>query len=348
MGPRTRMLVILLMACVLVCTGCSHDGDDLDFIDDQAGLLTSGEKDRIARLGEKLLEELDIHIKTVVLKESPGDISEKAVDIFDRSELGKKTRESRGVLFLIDHMGRHVRLEIGYGLEGVFPDGFVGYIERRQMVPFFASGKVGNGIEAAYELLVEKAYGVTTVEHKESGTGEKADTIHYSGGAGAETTIEIGGGALEKERSALAAEFNAQPSPLSALEKYGEVLRLRIKDPDLELYTPESRLFFAGWIVTDAQQDNESRKLESDLAAAEVITVEDRAVIRFPLSDRGSNPYFLVRGADGWMLDFAGMSRVIGFNHKNQWFFRTQVHPYLFAFDDVYCDKNGFPHEKRR
>jgi len=342
------MLVIFLMACVLVCTGCSHHGDDLDFVDDRAGLLTSGEKDRIARLGEKLLEELDIHIKTVVLKESPVDISEKAVDIFDRSELGKKTRESRGVLFLIDHMGRHVRLEIGYGLEGVFPDGFVGYIERRQMVPFFASGKVGNGIEAAYELLVEKAYGVTTVEHKESGNGEKTDAIHYSGGAGAETTIEIGGGALEKERSALAAEFNAQPSPLSALEKYGEVLRLRIKDPDLELYTPESRLFFAGWIVTDAQQDNESRKLESDLAAAEVITVEDRAVIRFPLSDRGSNPYFLVRGADGWMLDFAGMNRVIGFNHKNQWFFRTQGHPYLFAFDDVYCDKNGFPHEKRR
>ncbi|OPL11717.1 MAG: hypothetical protein AVO39_05220 [delta proteobacterium MLS_D] len=348
MRPRTRMLFIFLAACVLACSGCSHEGNERDFIDDRAGLLTGGEKDRLARLGKKLLEDMDIHIKTVVLEKSPVDITDKAVDIFDRSELGKKTGGSRGALFLIDSSGRRVRLEIGYDLEGVSPDGFVGYIERRQMVPFFASGKVGNGIEAAYELLVEKAYGATDVEHEEPCNGKKTDTVHYSGGAGAETTIEIGGGALEKGRSALAAEFHAQPSPLATLEKYGEVLRLRIKDPDLELYTPESRLFFAGWTVTDAQQDNESRKLESDLAAAEVITVEDRAVIRFPLHDRGSNPYFLVRGADGWMLDFAGMNRVIGFNHKNQWFFRSQEHPYLFAFDDVYCDRNGFPHEKQR
>ena len=52
---------------------------------------------------------------------------------------------------------RQVRMEIGYGLEGVFPDAFVGHVERNQMVPFFQANRVGPGIEATVELLVAKA-----------------------------------------------------------------------------------------------------------------------------------------------------------------------------------------------
>lgn len=47
---------------------------------------------------------------------------------------------------------------------------------------------------------------------------------------------------------------------------------------------------------------------------------------------------------EGWMLDFAAMIRWIGFNHKNQWFFRATEHPFMFAFDDVVFDRHGFPH----
>ena len=55
-----------------------------------------------------------------------------------------------------------------------------------------------------------------------------------------------------------------------------------------------------------------------------------------------------VCGCSGWMLDFAGMSRWIGFNHKNQWHFRTLDHPYRFALEDLVFDRHGFPHEKAR
>ncbi len=41
------------------------------------------------------------------------------------------------MLFLIDPSGKQVRIEIGYDLEPIFTDGFTGYIERRQMTPFF-------------------------------------------------------------------------------------------------------------------------------------------------------------------------------------------------------------------
>jgi len=42
------------------------------------------------------------------------------------------------------------------------------------------------------------------------------------------------------------------------------------------------------------------------------------------------------------MLDFAAMNRSVGFNHKNQWFFRTSEHDFMFAFNDIVFDRNGF------
>ncbi len=35
------------------------------------------------------------------------------------------------------------------------------------------------------------------------------------------------------------------------------------------------------------------------------------------------------------MLDVAAMHRWIGFNHQNQWHFKTPDHPYRFAFADL-------------
>jgi hypothetical protein len=55
---------------------------------------------------------------------------------------------------------------------------------------------------------------------------------------------------------------------------------------------------------------------------------------------------FFRLGPDGWMLDFAAMHRGLGFNHKNQWFFRSPEHDFMFAFNDMVLDRNGFPHKR--
>jgi len=89
---------------------------------------------------------------TVVLKQSPEDINNKAVKLFQKYGVGRTTNGAKGVLFLIDPSGKQVRIEIGYDLEPIFTDGFTGYIERRQMTPFFQANKVGPGIEASVEL----------------------------------------------------------------------------------------------------------------------------------------------------------------------------------------------------
>jgi hypothetical protein len=305
-------------------------------MDDRVALLTAGEHERIEAYHRRLLEDLDIHLHVIILEQPSADIDALAVKLFEAYGLGKTTRAARGVLLLVDPQGKQVRLEVGYDLEGTFTDLLVSRVEREQMVPFFQAGRVGSGLEATVELLVAEA-----LKQPEETIAGKPQLNRLSGGGGARTGVDIGTGAPVKSGAVNSGRFAPGADPLDTLRVYREVLREAVKDPDLAIYTPESREFFRKWLVTDAQQANELQSLGTMLAGSEVRSSEIYAVVR---ADPGGAraPYFMRRGEAGWQLDFVTMSRVIGFNHLNQWHFRTLNHPYMFAFADWTFDRNGF------
>jgi len=349
---KTVTLTALFLFFIAISTGCTGNNDSspknlgLKFVSDQTALLSKVEKNHIAQLGSALLRDMDIHIMAVVLKESPDDIDNKAVKLFQEYGVGRTTNGAKGVLFLIDPLGKQVRIEIGYDLEPIFTDGFTGYIERRQMTPFFQANKVGPGIEATVELLVGKALGkIESLNYTKPESEQQAGRF-LSGGGGSRLDVEIGSRYIEKKASPLANKYQAQPSVHDTLDKYIEVLQLHIKDPNLGIYTLETRKFFSDWVVTDAQQDNELQVINSAMSTAKIFTKNNLAVISFSYDLRQASPFFLEKGSHGWMLDFASMSKLIGFNHKNQWHLRGRNHKYMFGFKEVYFDKNGFPHKK--
>ena len=349
---NTITLTFLFLFFITMSAGCTNnDGGSpknvgIEFVNDQAALLSKAEKNHITQLTSALLKDMDIHIMAVVLKESPEDIDSKAVKLFQEYGVGRTTHGAKGVLFLIDPLGKQVRIEIGYDLEPIFTDSFTGYIERRQMKPFFQTNKVGPGIEATIELLVGKALGkIETLNYAKPADTQQTDQF-LSGGGGSRSDMEVGSKSIEKEASPLAKRYIAQPSVQDTLDKYIEVLQLHIKDPNLGIYTPETRKFFSNWVVTDAQQDNELQVINRSMSTAEIITKDNLAVISFSYDLRQASPYFLEKGNQGWMLDFSSMSKLVGFNHKNQWHLRQRDHKYMFGFKGVYFDKNGFPHKK--
>ncbi|MDD4457726.1 MAG: TPM domain-containing protein [Syntrophotalea acetylenica] len=330
-------LFCVMLGLALLLAAC---GDR--YIDDRAGLMSADEEPRLRTFQKKLLQELDIELQVVVLDDACGDLDSLSAQLVEQHGIGKRTRGTRGVLLLVDPVGRQVRMEIGYDLEGIFPDAFIGYIEQRQMAPFFEAGRLGAGIEATAELVVGKALGAID-EAGYDPSAAAGGLAHLSGGGGARSAVDIGIGVVDKPLLEDASAFGAQSSPEQALEAYLEVLRGHIKDPGLGLYSPETQDFFRQWLVTDAQQDNERRKLESHIGQGKVFQHDGRAVIRFPLAETGAAPYFLVWGDGGWMLDFASMHKLIGFNHRNQWHLRSLDHNYMFGFVDWRFDRHGFP-----
>ena len=341
--PYRHITVTVLTVFILLgIVTCSSDKDRIPIIEDHALLLTDAEKSRIADYCAHLATELCIHITVTTLDAAVKDIDATAARLFsERMEGG-----ARRVLFLVDPEGEQVRLEIGYDLEGIYTDGFVGYIERKQMVPFFESGTVGDGIAATIELLVDKALGATASERSDLGTAANDTPPYYSGGAGVATSVKIGAGIPVPAPSEQGDEYGAQSSPLAALDTYRHILAAHEKDPDLGLYTPATRAFFRTHTVTDAQQDTARTLLEGIAGTERIVIRDDRAVVHYPLDKRRANPYFLKRDPTGWMIDFVSMHRFIRFNHLNQWHFASIDHPYMFAFDGITIDAQGFPHAR--
>lgn len=69
--------------------------------------------------------------------------------------IGDKERND-GVLLIVAPSERKVRIEVGYGLEGVLPDGMGFLIVNNQIVPRFKAGDMPGGIEAGADAIVKQ------------------------------------------------------------------------------------------------------------------------------------------------------------------------------------------------
>jgi uncharacterized protein len=68
-------------------------------------------------------------------------------------KLGQKGTDN-GVLLLVSPQDRQVRIEVGYGLEGVLTDAATSRIIRNEMVPHFRKGEYAQGIVAGAKAIM--------------------------------------------------------------------------------------------------------------------------------------------------------------------------------------------------
>jgi len=329
----SRLLFILLLLFTLLLPGCDSSPS---YVQDPAGCLSIAQQGRLQEFQRLLHVEQDVEFLLVILDQATSDLDQTALELFEQNRLGSKTAGARGLLLVVDPINQQARIEVGYDLEGLFPDGFIAGLEYDQMLPFFQQHRIGDGVEALTELLVTRLF-----NQEDGDVAAVSGQAYLSGGGGARISTA---GEVAPGLSAEPDRYLPQPTPLATLDVYRQALLDRSKDPELEIYTSETRQFLRKWLVTDAQQQNALRELERVFSSAEVLIEQELAVIRFPLADRQASPYFLLLSTDGWQLDFATMSKTIGFNHRNQWHFRDRQHPYMFAFSDWRFDQHGFPH----
>jgi uncharacterized protein len=79
-------------------------------------------------------------------------IEDAAEKLFNLWGIGKKSKDN-GLLLLWSTGDRRVRVEVGYGLEGVLPDGKTGAILDAYVIPKFKSGEFDEGVLAGVAAL---------------------------------------------------------------------------------------------------------------------------------------------------------------------------------------------------
>jgi len=92
-------------------------------------------------------------------------------EVAQKNKIGTKQHDN-GILFFVAKSDRKMRIEVGYGLEGVLPDALASSILRNEVRPYFKRGNYFEGIANGI-ISIEKAI---KGEYKGSGsTGNKKD-----------------------------------------------------------------------------------------------------------------------------------------------------------------------------
>ena len=150
----------LLVACLLVAsTVFAQEVPELTApVNDFANVIDAGAKNEIDALIRKLQNATGdaIAVATIKTFKPYPDMQSYTVKMFENhgKGIGIKGKDN-GVLILLAVDDRQVRIEPGYGLEGVITDGFAGETSR-QMTPYFREGNYGAGLLAGTTRIAQR------------------------------------------------------------------------------------------------------------------------------------------------------------------------------------------------
>ena len=160
----------LLRICIALALGVSC-GFGVDwkalkpqgYVSDFAGVIDAASKAELENYCTRVEQQTGAEIALVAIQSlSQEPIEDVANTIFRAWGVGKKGKDE-GILLLLAVGDRRDRLEVGYGLEPILPDGFSGEV-LRSMRPSLRQGQYGEALRAAAATIgsrVAQAKGVT-------------------------------------------------------------------------------------------------------------------------------------------------------------------------------------------
>jgi uncharacterized protein len=130
-----------------------------NYVSDFAGVLSPATLVDLNRLCRQVDLQAHAQIAVVTVKSLDGEpIENFATALEDKWKVGKKGTD-RGLLLIFATDDRNYRVEVGYGLEGILPDGRVGDIGR-QFVPYLQR----NDYDGAVTLAVQQIAGIIAAD----------------------------------------------------------------------------------------------------------------------------------------------------------------------------------------
>jgi uncharacterized protein len=130
-----------------------------NYVSDFAGVLSPETQASLNRLCTQVDRLAHAQMAVVTVKSLDGEpIEEFATALEDKWKVGKKGTD-RGLLLILAVNDRQYRTEVGYGLEGILPDGRVGDIGR-QMVPYLRQ----NDYNGAVTMAVRQIAGIIAAD----------------------------------------------------------------------------------------------------------------------------------------------------------------------------------------
>jgi uncharacterized protein len=134
----------------LACPTLNHATDSFPkprgLVNDFANVISPDYAEKLTQVTGELLRKTNVPVVVVTMPDIGGeDYNEYANRLYAAWGIGKKG-EDRGVLIFVTVKERKMRIETGYGIEGIIPDGLAGEIRDQYIVPYLREDQFGKGL----------------------------------------------------------------------------------------------------------------------------------------------------------------------------------------------------------
>jgi uncharacterized protein len=182
---KLRLKTFALLAALYLLTGtalCLAERPipkPKGLVNDFADVIPRAYEEKILAAASELLRKTEVPVVVVTMPDIGGaEYNDYANRLYEAWGIGKKGVDE-GVLLFVTVKERKMRIEVGYGLEGVIPDGLAGEVRDRHMVPYLKENRYGEGLlngTLVIAQIIARDAGVQLTGHTPIRTPKKRQT----------------------------------------------------------------------------------------------------------------------------------------------------------------------------
>lgn len=182
---RAGFLCVCLAASLLCLAARAEKPKDLKpegYVNDFAGVLSAGEKSQLTELCGEVDRKAAAQIAIVTVRSlNDESVEDFSIELATHWGIGPK-QKSRGILILLAPNEHKYYTAVGYGLEGILPDGKVGGFGR-EMVPLLRQNDYDGAVmqlTSQIAQVIAQDAGVTltsSVSHRAPSAGNSVDSL---------------------------------------------------------------------------------------------------------------------------------------------------------------------------
>jgi len=152
------------------------------YVTDRAGVFPGGRAEALNAKLEQFERETSNQLLVWVDRRIPENFSlEEFTVLAARKWAAGQAGKNNGAVLFVFTEDRKMRIEVGYGLEGVLPDAVAHRIQEEEILPRFRSGDYAGGIEAGVTAMIAATRG----EYRGTGSTVASRSRRRRGGGGA-------------------------------------------------------------------------------------------------------------------------------------------------------------------
>lgn len=149
------------------------------YVNDYANMISGPVKAKLEHTLKAFDRTDSTQIAILTVESLGGDsLEDLSVRVAKKWGIGQKEKDN-GVLLLVAKKEHQVRLEVGYGLEGVLTDRLAKRIIDNIITPYFKSGQFDQGIEAGVRAVIQVTRGKFKADQRSSQRDEPLSLLLY-------------------------------------------------------------------------------------------------------------------------------------------------------------------------